>query len=591
MSTESVSARTMPEGSLPFILRLTRPHHVMLIVALLAAGFSAVFALAPTLVIYGISLVVLSSDPEAFRIVFLALVGLGAVVVGLLLASAANMLGHKIAFAVQKELRLALLGRMAQMPVSRIEGKAGELKKVVLGDIDRLEGLLAHVLPDMVAGLTGPIAGAVVLLFIDWRLTLSALALVPVAWFAQYWTWHGRTAIFEEWNRTEANANSALLSYVRGIATLKAFNRQASTLENVTTAIHRLRDLAVMVTRRSRYPYSLFSSALSANLLVVLPVALILHKSGLIDQAEFVLAVVLGACLVKPLNKVVFAAMILARTSVAIDRIQALLNTSTIAEHARMNPPVHNTIRFERVCFAYPEGRAVLQNIDLEINEGSLTALVGPSGAGKTTLARLLPRFEDCTSGCIRLGGVDIRDLSLAELRRRIGIVFQDPTLFHGSIRDNIGIAKPDASPERLAQAATDARVQSFGGDALAVTVSDGGSGLSGGERQRVAIARAILKDAPILILDEATAFVDAENEAEVQVALSAAGQGRTVLVIAHRLASIEHADQIIVLNEGRVEACGKHADLLRRSPTYARLWNAQQRATGWKLAAPGYQG
>lgn len=584
MSADPASTQGPPEGALPFILRLARPHRAMLVSALAAAMLSAILALAPALVIYGISTEVLSGDASGSDIVFLALAGLGAVAASLLLAGTANMLGHKIAFAVQKALRLELLRRMERMPVSRIEGRAGEFKKIVLGDVDRLESLLAHVLPDMAAGLTAPVAGAIVLSFVDWRLTLAALALLPLAWLAQFWTWHGRTTIFEEWNRAEAKANSAMLSYVRGIATLKAFNRQASTLRNLTAAVHRLRDLAVLITRRSRYPYSLFNSTLSTNLLVVLPVALLLHEGGAIDRAGFVLAAVLGAGLVASLNKVVFAAMIMARTSVAVDRIRSILTSPVIADEGRATLPVGNAIRFEKVCFAYPDGRAVLHDIDLDLPEGGLTALVGPSGAGKTTLARLLPRFEDCTSGCIRLGGVDIRDLPLTDLRSRIGLVFQDSVLFHGSIAENIGMAFPDASPERLARAASDARVEGFGAGALDISVNDRGVGLSGGERQRVAIARAMMKDAPILILDEATAFVDAENEAEVQASLSAAGRGRTVLVIAHRLASIEHADQIVVLNEGRVEACGRHADLLRISPTYARLWTAQQNAAGWKL-------
>lgn len=590
MSAGDGNEATAPpaEGALRFLLLRAAPHRALLIVGLTAACLSGLLALAPALVIHGIAARVLSDDAAASGIVLLAFAGLAAVTAGLALAIAANVLGHKIAFSVQKELRLDILRRLERTPVSSVEGKAGEIKKIALGDVDRLEGLLAHVLPDMAAGLIAPASAAIILAFVDWRVALASLALLPLVWLAQYWTWHGRGPVFEKWNRTEAEANSAMLSYVRGIATLKAFNRQASTLHNVRTSVWRLRDLAVEVTRRSRHPYSLFNSALSTNLLIVLPAALLFHRSGAIDSAEFVLVVMLGAGLTAPLNKVVFAATIVARTSVAVDRIRSILDGSGLPDQGGAALPAGNTIRFEKVGFAYPDGRTVLHEIDLDIPEGGMTALVGPSGAGKSTLARLLPRFEDCTSGSIRLGGIDIRELSLADLRSRIGAVFQDAILFHGSVEDNIAMAAPGATAARLAAAAKAARLDGGGFDDLQAAAGDRGARLSGGERQRVAIARAIIKDAPILVLDEATAFVDAENEAEVQAALSAAGRGRTMLVIAHRLASVENADQIVVLNNGRVEACGRHADLIHKSPTYGRLWAAQQSATGWRLGRRG---
>ena len=223
----------------------------------------------------------------------------------------------------------------------------------------------------------------------------------------------------------------------------------------------------------------------------------------------------------------------------------------------------------------------MLVDIDLVIPEGKVTALVGPSGAGKSTLARLLPRLDEANSGRITLGGVDICDLSLADLRSRFGIVFQKPVLYPGSIRDNIALARPNAGSEEIARAAKGALVESLLRDDDAGRIGDLGACLSGGEKQRIAIARAILKDAPILILDEATASVDPYSEAQIQAAIMAASAGRTLVVIAHRLASIRDADQIVVLNAGRVEACGRHHQLLEESPTYATLWRAQRLSAG----------
>ncbi|MGV6875849.1 ABC transporter ATP-binding protein [Pseudochelatococcus sp. B33] len=560
--------------------------------SLAAAALSGVLGLAPFLVIYGIVASASGGSVTVAGVATIALAGLIATAAHLGLAAISTLLGHKAAFAVQRDLRLRLLDRVCGAPVSRIEGRAGELKKTALSDVDRLEGLLAHVLPDMAAGLAATLAGGIVLAIVDWRLLLAALALLPMAVAAQMWTYGGRAALFEQWNAAEAKANTALLSYVRGIATLRAFNRQASTLDNVRAAINELRDLAILITRKSRYPYSLFNSVLSTNLLLVLPAALLLYRAGRIDGAGFVLAATLGAALTAPLGKVVFATMVVARSSVAVARIRAVLETPLLPdggqERGKEAEPAHNAIRLEKVCFSYTDGRQVLHDIDLEVGEGKLIAVVGPSGAGKSTLARLLLRLDDPSSGRVTIGGVDMRALPPGALQSRLSAVFQDSLLFHGTIADNIALARPQAEDSAVADALRGASAEAIAGGpagTLALEISDRGQRLSGGEKQRVAIARALLKDAPILLLDEATAFVDAASEAAIQKAITLAGRDRTIIVIAHRLGSVRQADRIVVLAGGRIEAIGKHDELLHRSPTYRRLHDAHERAAGWKLA------
>lgn len=570
----------LPASPVAFIAVLARPHRILFILSLAAAALSAILALGPLVAVAAMVDAAVSGTATGRHMLMLALLALTATVVHLLLAVGATLGGHKIAFAIQRALRLKLLDRITHSPVSRIEGRAGELKKIVLADVDRLEGMLAHILPDMAAGLAAPLVGGVILAFIDWRLLAAALALLPLAFLAQAWTYRGRGDLFDNWNRTEAHANTAMLSYVRGIATLRAFNRQASTLDNVRTAIHALRDLAVAITRKSRYSYSLFSSTLATNLLIVLPVALLLHSRGDIDTGDFVLAVTLGADLVAPLGKVVFATMMAARTGIAIGRIRSVLELPALTEHGSGTMPDDNTIRFENVGFSYPGGGEVLRHVDLTIEPGTLTAIVGPSGAGKSTLARLLLRLEDPTEGRITLGGIDMRELPLAALRARLASVFQDSVLFHGTIAENIAMAAPKAGDTERLAALDQARATEIGED---VATGDRGARLSGGERQRVALARAILKNAPVLLLDEATSFIDAVSESAIQDALARKGE-RAIIVIAHWLKSVRHADRIVVLKDGGVEAVGSHDELLAQSSTYKALHAAQERASGWKL-------
>ena len=570
----------LPASPVAFIAALARPHRLLFILSLAAATLSAILALGPLIAVAAMVDVAISGDATGQHMLILALLALAATLLHLLLAVGATLGGHKIAFAIQRALRVRLLDRITRAPISRIEGRAGELKKIVLADVDRLEGMLAHVLPDMVSGLAAPLVGGAILAFIDWRLLAAALALLPLAFLAQAWTYRGRGDLFDSWNRTEAHANTAMLSYVRGIATLRAFNRQASTLANVRAAIHTLRDLAVTITRRSRYSYSLFSSTLATNLMIILPVALLLHARGDIDTGDFVLAVTLGAGLVAPLGKVVFATMMAARTGIAIGRIRSVLDLPMLADQGIRPMPDDDTIRFENVSFAYPDGGEALRHIDLTIAPRMLTALVGPSGAGKSTLARLLLRLEDPTEGRITWGGVDMKELPLAALRARFASVFQDSVLFHGTIMENVAMAAPAADDAERLAALDQARAAEIG---TGISIGDHGARLSGGEKQRVALARALLKQAPVLLLDEATSFIDAVSESAIQEALAGKGE-RTIVVIAHWLRSVHHADKIVVLRDGGVEATGTHDELLAKSSTYKALHAAQEKASGWKL-------
>jgi ATP-binding cassette subfamily B protein len=348
-----------------------------------------------------------------------------------------------------------------------------------------------------------------------------------------------------------------------------------------------LRDLAIAITRKARYPFALFNVALQTNLVVVLPLGLLLHAAGTLSFSDLVLFLVLGSALTAPLSKVVFSLSSVQYVSTSADRIAALLNETPQRAGDPIGRAQDNTIRFEGVRFAYPGGPVTLDVPSLKIPQGSITAVVGRSGAGKTTLVRLIARMLDCTEGRVTIGGADVRCMAPADLERRISFVLQDPMLFHGTIGENIRLSQPGASNEAIRAAARAANADSFievlpqGYD---TSIGDHGTKLSGGQKQRIAIARAILKDAPILVLDEATASVDPLAERDIQLGLSKAMEGRSVLVIAHRIATVEHVERIVVLADGRIEAQGNHASLLTTSPTYAALLRAQERASRWML-------
>lgn len=578
-------------GGLGLVAWAARPYRRAFAGAMLLSVGAALLELAPPFAIWGIARDVFSPGADGRHVTMLALLSLAAVLIRFVLAGGASLLCHATAFRMQRRLRGMLLDHMARLPLVRIEGRSGDLKKTIVDDVGRLEGIVAHTLPDLVGGLAVPTIAAVALFYIDWRMALGSLAMLPFALLAQAWMSKAHTSAFAQWTATEAAANQSILAYVRGIATLKTFNRHARSLDDVRSAVHGLRDLAVATTRKARYPFALFNIALQTNLVVVLPLGLILHAAGTLSFSDLVLFLVLGSALTAPLAKAAFSLASVQHVSTSADRIAALLNE--MPQHTSNTPeyPRDNTIRFECVRFAYPGGPVTLDIPSLEIPEGSVTAVIGRSGAGKTTLVRLITRMLDCTEGRVSIGGADIRGMAPADLERRVSFVLQDPMLFHGTIGENIRLSRPGASDEAVRTAARAANAASFI-EALPLgydtSIGDHGTRLSGGQKQRIAIARAILKDAPILVLDEATASVDPLAERDIQLGLSKAMEGRSVLVIAHRIATIEHVERILVLANGRIEAQGNHASLLATSPTYTALLRGQEKASRWTLPGSG---
>ncbi|ABD88587.1 ABC transporter ATP-binding protein [Rhodopseudomonas palustris] len=578
-----LDADAVPRSALRALLVAQAP---LLATAGVLSLLCGVLELLPYWLIYRMVIILIGPQPDLGSLMIFATAMLAATGARFLIGGTSLLASHAAAFRVSRRLRHVLVAKIAELPIGALEGRAGDYKKAIVDDPGGLEGLISHTYPDAITGLSTTVLGAIFLLTIDWRMTLVSLALIPVSVYAQFRIFGSYAENVTRWHAAEAAANSGLMAYVSGLATLKAFNRTATTLDQLRGSIHALAELAATMTRRSAGAYAVFTISLSTNLLVVLPVGVAFLLNGMLDAPTLVLFSLLGAALTAPLLKLLIAMSSFERQRQGWTRIATLLEQRPLPRSNEPVLPARFDIAFKAVSFDYGE-KLALRDVTFHCPAGRVTALVGPSGAGKSTLLALLARFQETGSGCIQIGGVDIRRISDTNLQSLLATVFQRPYFFTGSIDENLRVASPAAGVDAIERALSAVNLSDvFKRSSLgtATSIADSSARLSGGERQRLAIARAAIKNAPILLLDEATAFVDPENELSIQHALSQLAVGRTVLVVAHRLSTIVEADQIVVLNAGRVEACGTHEELLTSSATYRRLWAAQSRASTWRL-------
>ncbi len=486
------------------------------------------------------------------------------------------------------ELRLVLLERLRHLPMGfHLSRDKGETVTAVTADIQMLETFFADGFPRIAHALGLPLAAFLLLAAIDWPTAL--VSTLSIACGVPFFLWSSRrlAVLAARRSASQEDAATRMIEFVQGMKVIRAFNRTDDGWAGFRVALDGFHAISVRMITALAVPMVAFSAIVTLGLPLLMAFVGYRHFGGMLSSGSAVMALGLILSLYPPLLMLAGVMETVRTAESALGRIDRILNAAPLAEPAQPRRPNGFHIRFENVGFSYVPGKSTLRDVSFGVPERSMTAIVGPSGSGKSTLLNLLSRFWDTEIGSITLGGVDLRDMRFEDLAEKIAVVFQDVYLFSGTVAENIAAGRPGASLTEIETAARQAQAHDFImalPNGYAAQVGEGGASLSGGERQRISIARAILKDAPIVLLDEATAALDPTNERSIQTALSELVENRTLLVVAHRLSTIRNADQIVVLDHGRVAEVGKHEDLLTAGGLYARLWQLRSQAASWQI-------
>ncbi|NLL49901.1 MAG: ABC transporter ATP-binding protein [Eubacteriaceae bacterium] len=486
---------------------------------------------------------------------------------------------HRTTFKLISNVRILLIDKLSRLPLGTVQGMpSGGLKNIICERTDSMEPILAHVVPEFTANICAPIMLFIYILTIDWRMAFFSLATLPIAGIAMVWMFKDGSVRFQKTQMTTKVLNDTAVEYIGGIEVIKAFGKAESSYKRFADAAKENANSFIEWMKASIVPFSLSMTIAPATLLSVLPIGAIFTMNGSLYLTDYIMIVILSCGLISPLITVMSYNDDVTKATSIFKEIDDILKLAELKRPEMSNElPTNYDITLNNVRFGY-EKNEVLHDFNLHIPEGSVTALVGPSGSGKSTVARLVASLWDVQGGNIKIGEVDIRDMSLSDYNSQIAYVSQESFLFDTSVRENIRMGKPSASSKDVEEIARKSGCYDFimelenGFDTI---VGGSGTHLSGGERQRISIARAMLKNAPILILDEATAYTDPENEAVIQKSVSELSKGKTLIVIAHRLSTIIDADQIVVIKDGTMEANGTHSELLNSCSLYKNMWAA----------------
>lgn len=520
---------------------------------------------------------------------YLAAFGAGSfLIVKTVLFLLSTMLSHQVAYRILRNVRLRLAKKLTRLPLGYVlERNSGVMKKIMENDVEELERFLAHNIPETVSSAAVPVAVMAYLFFLDWRLALPMLAGVPFAVLFYAMMMRGNKEKMKKYYHAVDNMNAVVVEYINGMKEIKAFNQSEHSFSRFKDAIEQYRRY-VLEWYRACWPLmSAYYVLIQASLVTVLPAGLYLWSAGSIELPVFVLFLLVSLGFAAPLIKLSEFADGITLVVNAEQNVHNMLSEQELDEAGHRQNPQGCALSFRNVRFSYDGNKDVLKDISFHAPEGRSLAIIGESGSGKSTIARLICRFWDVGGGSICIGGADVRDMEPDQLMDMVSFVFQDTFLFNISIGDNIRIGCPDAADAEVEEAARQARCHDFimktvhGYNTLA---GDAGNRLSGGERQRICIARAILKNAPILVLDEATASIDPDCEEQIQEAIGELARGKTLIVIAHRIRTIMGFDNILVIRDGRISAQGVHEELLKNSTDYQDIFRAYVDTENWVL-------
>lgn len=583
------------------LLEIAGEKRGLIIISCLLSSLSAVCMLVPYASVYFIlkellehaASPALADGAKMIRFGVIALIGLAA---GLVTMYAGGMMSHIAAFRILYGLRVKLSDHIGKLPLGWLNSKStGAVKKTLEQNVEKVETFIAHHLPDFIHVAMTTVLMIAVMFTLNVWLALACFVPIVLAFAIQIAMISGPKTKenFKLCHDSLEQMNASAVQYVRGMPAVKVFGQTVQSFRQFYQDMIHYRDYGVKITDQFQYGSLTFKVILGSLAAFVLPVGVFLlsrDPSNIAFASVLLFFLVMAPGISTPMFKIMFLAETLRDINEGVQRIDRIMAVGGVPEPERPRRPTSFDVSFEHVFFSYGtelEDADVLEDISFTARQGEVTALVGPSGAGKSTVANLVPRFWNVNMGAIRIGGVDIREIATPDLMDTVAFVFQESFLFFDTVYNNIAIGQPDASPEEVYAAAKAAQCHTFvenlplGYDTL---IGEGGVYLSGGEEQRISVARAILKNAPVLVLDEATAFADPENEHEMQLALKALMQNKTAIVIAHRLSTIRDAEQILVMESGRIVERGMHEPLISANGLYKRMWSSYRQAAGWHM-------
>lgn len=561
------------------IWQLGKDEHGKLIVAVVLAVVGSVCGIVPYFAAAKIIALLLAGEKVLQTYTTWFLTALVCYWLRTVLYNGALSISHKATFNILKTIRQLLLAKLPKLPLGTVlDTSSGQFQQTIVDQVDSMETTLAHLFPEMTANIAAPVLTILYLFMLDWRLALLSLAVFPVAFYFMMTVMGSYGKDYEGAVKATNEMSSTLIEYINGIEVIKAFNQGSRSYARLADKVRYNAQYYFNWMKKSQLGMALAYAFFPAQMLTILPVGWLLWLHGSLTAETFLTVILLSLGMAAPIVAAFNFVDTLAMVGTTVGQVDAIL---TAEEQEHSTAPVsfaNHDIALEHVSFGYHDDKEILHDISLNIPSGQMTALVGPSGSGKSTIAKLAAGFWDVKQGRITMGGCDLRSIPLSQLYEQVAYVSQDNYLFDDTVRENIRMGRLSATDAEVEAAAHAAGCDSFIADlehGYDTRVGGGGAHLSGGERQRIAIARAMLKDAPVILLDEATAYMDPENEALIQNAVNELVKNKTVIVIAHRLSTITGAANIVVVKDGCIAAQGTHPQLLETSPLYKEMWQA----------------
>ncbi len=561
------------------IWELGEKEHGKLITAVVLAVLGVACGMAPYFAAAKIIVQLLAGERAFSAYLPWLCMALGGFLLRTALYNGALGISHKATFSILKTIRQKLLAKLPRLPLGTVmDTSSGKLKETIVDQVDGMETTLAHLFPEMTANIVTPLLTIIYLFVLDWRLALLSLAVFPIAFVFMMTVMGGYAKDYEGAVKATTEMSGTMIEYIGGIEVIKAFNQGKASYTRLTDKVRANAQYYYDWMRRSQLGMSMAYAFFPAQMLTILPFGWLFYTHGTLTVETFVTVIILALGMAAPIVAAFNFVDTLAQVGTTVSQVDEILKAEEQVHGTQRVAFENHKIEVKDVSFGYHDDREILHGVSLAAPQNSMTALVGPSGSGKSTLAKLIAGFWDVKSGAITMGGHDLREIPLDELYDQVAFVSQDNYLFDDTVRENIRMGRRNATDAEVEAAAHEAGCDSFLGElenGFDTVVGGGGAHLSGGERQRIAIARAMLKNAPVIILDEATAYIDPENEAVIQSAVAKLVKNKTVIVIAHRLSTITGADNIVVVKDGQIEAQGRHEELLERSTLYREMWQA----------------